>query len=105
MIKVEVIKEFTLEKFDELKNIERKRIDTKGKLYVGDKFECSKEIADYLMGDNQKKTVVVKLIEIIPEKEEYEVVKVEETYRNKNNEKVILEHEYIKPKKKKTSKK
>lgn len=105
MIKCEVIKEFTLEKFDELKNIQRRRIDTKGKLYVGDTFECDKEMADYLMGDNKNKQVVVKVIEVEPEKEEYEVAKVEEVYRNKNNEKVIVEHEYIKSKKKKSSKK
>ena len=66
MIKCEVIKEFTLEKFDELKNIQRKRVDTKGKLYVGDTFECDKEMADYLMGDNKDKQVVVKVIEVEP---------------------------------------
>ena len=71
MIKCEVIKEFTLEKFDELKNIQRRRIDTKGKLYIGDTFECDKEMADYLMGDNKNKQVVVKVIEVEPEKEEY----------------------------------
>lgn len=105
MIKCEVTKEFTLERFDELKNIQRRRIDTKGKLYVGDTFSCTKEMADYLMGKNLKGDVVVKVIEVEPEKEEYEVAKVEEAYRNKNNEKVIVEHEYIKPKKKKSSKK
>lgn len=67
MIKCEVIKEFTLKKFDELKNIKRRRIDTKGRLYEGDTFECTKEMADYLMGDNKDKQVVVKVIEIIPE--------------------------------------
>ena len=73
MIKCEVIKEFTLEKFDELKNIQRKGIDTKGKLYVGDTFECNKEMADYLMGDNKNKQVVVKVIEVEPEKEDIKV--------------------------------
>ena len=67
MIKCEVIKEFTLKKFDELKNIKRRRIDTKGRLYEGDTFECTKEMADYLMGDNKDKQVVVKVIEIVPE--------------------------------------
>lgn len=66
MIKCEVIKEFTLERFDELKNIQRKSFDTKGKLYVGDTFECDKEMADYLMGDNKDKQVVVKVIEVEP---------------------------------------
>ena len=67
MIKCEVIKEFTLEKFNELKNIQRRRIDTYGKLYEGDTFECTKEMADYLMGNNKDKQVVVKVIEVAPE--------------------------------------
>lgn len=73
MIKCEVIKEFTLEKFDKLKNIQRKSIETKGKLYVGDTFECDKSMADYLLGDNKDKHIVVKVIEVIPEKEEPKV--------------------------------
>ena len=67
MVRLETIREFTLEKYDELKNIQRKSIETKGKLYVGDTFECSQDIADYLLGANDKKAVVVKVIEIIPE--------------------------------------
>lgn len=67
MIKCEVIKEFTLEKFNDLENIQRKSIDTKGKLYVGDIFECSSEMASYLMGNNDKRQVVVKIIELEPE--------------------------------------
>lgn len=69
MIKVEVIENFTLERFDELKNIERVRQDTNNKLNVGDKFECTKELADYLLGDNPIKRPVVKVIEVIPAKE------------------------------------
>ena len=68
MIKCEVIKEFTLEKFNELKNIQRRRINTYGKLYDGDIFECTKEMAEYLTGKNDKGNVVVKVIEVIPEK-------------------------------------
>ena len=67
MIKCEVIKEFTLEKFNELKNIQRRRINTYGKLYEGDTFECTKEMADYLMGNNKDRQVVVKVIEVEPE--------------------------------------
>ena len=67
MIRCEVIKEFTLERFSELKNIQRRSFDTKGKLYVGDTFECDKEMADYLMGDNKDRQVVVKVIEVEPE--------------------------------------
>lgn len=67
MIKCEVIERFTLGRYDELKNIKRKGVDTKGMLYVGDTFECEKELADYLMGNNDKNKVVVKVIEVIPE--------------------------------------
>ena len=67
MIKVEVIKDFTLGKFEELKNIVRKNRDEKGRLFAGDTFECDQELCNYLTGNNAKKEVVVKVIEIIPE--------------------------------------
>ena len=108
MIKCEVIKEFTLEKFDELKNIQRRRIDTKGKLYVGDTFECDKEMADYLMGNNKNGDVVVKVIEVEPKKED---IKVNINVITELNEKEIAKKtiEYQKKsksiKKKKSSKK
>lgn len=70
MIKVEVIETFNLERYNELKNIQRKGANTIGMLYVGDKFECEKELADYLLGDNPIKKAVVKVIEVIPEKKE-----------------------------------
>lgn len=66
MIRCEVIKEFTLERFKELKNVIRARKDVPGTLFVGDTFCCKKDIADYLLGDNDRKIVVVKVIEIIP---------------------------------------
>lgn len=86
MIKCEVIKEFTLERFDELKNIERKTFDTKGKLYVGDIFECTEEMAKYLMGDNKDKQVVVKVIEVKPELTKDQ--KVQETKKTITTKKV-----------------
>lgn len=67
MIKCEVIKEFTLGKFDELKNIERRGLDQKGRLFVGDIFECEKAMANYLMGENASNEVVVKVVEVVPE--------------------------------------
>lgn len=70
MVKCEVTREFTLEQFDELQNIERAKLDTKGRLYVKDKFDCSKEMAEYLTGGNDKGVCVVKIIEVEPEKEE-----------------------------------
>lgn len=72
MIKCEVIKNFSLKEFDKLKNIQRKNLDTKGKLYVGDTFDCDKKMADYLTGNNLKGDVVVKVIEVIPEEDVFE---------------------------------
>lgn len=90
MIKVEVIKPFTLGKFDEIKNIQRKSVEKYGMLYTEDTFECTQEMAEYLTGKNDKGKVVVKILEVIPEK----VVEKEE-----------VKQEAIKPTKKKTSKK
>lgn len=67
MIKCEVIKDFTLGKFNELKNIKRRMFDENGKLFIGDTFECDKKMADYLTGNNSQGEIVVKITEIIPE--------------------------------------
>lgn len=66
MINCEVIKEFTLGRFKELQNIVRKNKakNEDGTLYVGDTFECSKDIADYLSGNNKDKEIVIKLIHV-----------------------------------------
>lgn len=70
MIKCKTIKEFTLKKFKELKNIERANdVYVEGKLYVGDTFECNKDMVDYLLGDNPKNETVIEVIEVIPEEE------------------------------------
>lgn len=68
MIKVEVIEKFTLKNFDELKNIKRRNFDEKGTLFVGDTFECNKDMVDYLTGNNPLNKAVVKVIEVKPEK-------------------------------------
>ena len=67
LIKVEVIQQFTLGKFDEITNLKRKRADKPGTLFVGDIFECTKEMAEYLTGKNEKNRTVVKVLEVIPE--------------------------------------
>ena len=72
MIKVEVTEDFTLEKFNELKNIIRKTKEQEGKLFIGDIFECDEKMADYLTGNNPINRAVVKVIEVIPEKENTE---------------------------------
>lgn len=69
MIKCQVIKGFTLQEFDSLKNLKRSGVgNKKGELYTGDIFECSKDMADYLTGGNDKNVVVAKIIEVIPSK-------------------------------------
>ena len=68
MIRVEAITQFTLAEFDKITNITRKNVDKQGMLFVGDTFECSKEMAEYLTGKNERGNVVVKVIEVIPEK-------------------------------------
>lgn len=69
MIKVEVIEEFTLGKFNELRNLVRSNPNKKeiGRLYVKDTFECDEEMADYLGGNNAIHRAVIKAIEVIPD--------------------------------------
>lgn len=98
MIKCEVIKEFTLKRFNELKNIKRKNFDTKGKLYIGDTFECDEDMVKYLIGNNDKGEVVVKVIEVEPKELKADIKKIIESAKD--------DKEYVKPiKKKKSSKK
>ena len=73
MVTCEVIEEFTLKDFDKLTNIKRKNVDTIGRLYVGDVFDCEDEMATYLTGGNVKRKVVVKILEIVPVKKEPKV--------------------------------
>lgn len=69
MIKVEVTERFTLGKddFKKLENVERISIEKDGELFVGDKFCCNKEMADYLLGGNRFKRAFVKMLEVTPE--------------------------------------
>lgn len=83
MIKVEVIQDFTLQEFDKLKNIIRKEKEQEGKLFIGDIFECDEKMADYLTGNNSINKAVVKVIEVIPEKENTE--KKTTTHRRKKS--------------------
>ncbi len=83
MVKVEVTEDFTLEKFNELKNIIRKTKEQEGKLFIGDIFECDEKMADYLTGNNSINRAVVKVIEVIPEKENTE--KKTTTHRRKRS--------------------
>ena len=92
MFKVEVLEEFTLGRFNELKNIQRKAREEKGKLFVGDIFECDQEMVDYLLKDNALKRAFVRVIEIIPEKKISKVIDEEikkETKKPKSVRKTI----------------
>ena len=110
MVKCEVIQQFTLSRFGELKNVVRRTNGKDGELYVGDTFECSQELAEYLTGKNEKGKVVVKVIEVKPIKVKKELVKSleevpEEDALSQETTESYLNDEPIKPKKKKTSKK
>lgn len=76
MIKVRAIKEFYLGAYNELKNIQRKSRDEKNKLFVGDIFECTQDMAEYLTGKNKLNQPFVEIIEVIPEKKK-ETIKIE----------------------------
>lgn len=111
MIKCEVINRFDLKDFGKLKNIQRKSVGIKGSLFVGDTFECDKEMVDYLLGNNALNKTVVKVVEVeIPE-----VKNVDESIERieKSAKEEVELNEFgnpvgtreIKSKKKKTSKK
>ena len=111
MIKVEVLEDFTLKDFDELKNIERGTTkEEKGKLFKYDRFECSKDMCEYLTGKNPLNRAVVKVIEVEPKKtieeriEDIRNMDVGEPIPKEKFEKIKKEFE-LKPKKKKSSKK
>lgn len=55
MIKVQVKEEFTLKEFKKLKNIARAGRDEEGRLFYWNIFECDKDMADYLTGNNPLK--------------------------------------------------
>ena len=90
MIRCKVEEGFTLEKFDELRNIKRKNLDTYGRLYVGDEFECDEKMAKYLTGENDKKKVVVKILEIQEDKQEKKFIPLK-LKEDVDTEKVIEE--------------
>ena len=85
MIKCEALESFTLGRFNEVKNIVRKGIDTPGQLNEGDVFECPKDLADYLLGGNRFNKAFVRVIEVIPE-EEKSIIETSFTLRKPTKE-------------------
>ena len=98
MIRCEAKENFSLKEFDKLKIIERKGPDVKGQLTKGDIFECDEKMVDYLTGNNPLNKVVVKVIEVKPEK-----LTAEKVIESAKDDKEFVEP--IKPKKKKKNKK
>ena len=70
MIKCEATEQFTLKEFNKLRNIKRYNINNCniGTIYTKDRFECDEEMAIYLSGKNNENKIVVKVIEVIPDK-------------------------------------
>ena len=69
MVKVKVIKDFEYKDFGLIKDLKRNSFNNEyGKLYKEDIFECTKEIAEYLMGKNEQGVKVVRVIEVIPDR-------------------------------------
>ena len=69
MVKVEVTEDFSLARFNEIKNLVRKSKSVDGFLFRGDVFECEEELAKYLTGENAFKKAFVKVIEVMPKVE------------------------------------
>ena len=67
MIKCKALEPFTLQRFNELKNIKRKGAETPGQINKDDEFECEKDLAEYLTGKNMYQKAFVEIIEVIPE--------------------------------------
>ena len=108
MIKVEVIEKFSLKEFNKIQNVKRTSVDEKGKLFVGDTFECDEEMAKYLLGDNPLKRAVVKIIEVEPKEEEKIEEIIEQPIEEETEpltEEIVEELNYEEPKKEKKSKK
>lgn len=93
MIKVEVIENFTLQRFDEIRNLKRHSNGSGNMLKKRDVFECEKDLADYLLGKNPLNKAVVQVIEVKPE-ELPTTEEIDKAYE-----------EISKPRKKRTSKK
>lgn len=63
MYELEVIQTVTYSKFNDIVKIKRKKLEEKGKLFVGDIVTVkTKAEADYLCGDNPKKVIACKII-------------------------------------------
>jgi hypothetical protein len=78
VVKVQAIMEFTYKNYDRIQNLESKNEKVEGKIFYGDIFEIENEEALYLTGKNDKGIVVVKVLEVIPDKPKKTVKKKED---------------------------
>ena len=67
-IKLEAIDSFTLGRYNELENVVRLNKNTDDRINKGDRFECKKELAEYLLGKNDYGKAFVKILEVIPDR-------------------------------------
>lgn len=83
MVRLEVIKEpetvdgLGVTRFNEIKELVRgdPQKNQADKVYVGDKFLATKDLADYFLGKNILKKPFVRVIEVIPEEKSKKVTK------------------------------
>lgn len=68
MIKVEAIIDFKFKDFEKIYNLKRHNLKKDNYIFKGDKFECSKETADYLLGENPEGITAIRLLEVKPVK-------------------------------------
>jgi len=76
MVRLQATQDFTLEAYNQIKIIKRanEEKDEQGWVYANDELECNETMADYLTGGNEKKIVVAKIIEVIPEVKKNETI-------------------------------
>ena len=94
MVKLQAIRDFTLAEFDKIKITKRADKEQEGWVYDKDEFECNEEMSNYLTGGNDKKIVVAKILELIPETKKNENTIsttedtiIKETKKNKRSKK------------------
>ena len=87
MIKCEVIENFTLEAFKQLTNVKKVEKRKENEFCIGDIFECTEKMADYLTGNNALNKKVVRIIEIEQPKKEVIVDSAEKQKKKKTSKK------------------
>lgn len=108
-VRVEAIKDFSLEAFGEITELTRKDRQREGYIYTGDTFVCEESLYHYLDGENSQGHKVVRMLEEIkqePKKVDEENIIPLDKEKLEELGKKLKEHiKEEKPKKKKSSKK